>query len=181
MAWIDWLMLFILAGAVFSGLAEGFLRSVCSLGGLFFGVLLAVWNYDAVAGLLKPIFRFDAVADALGFLLIVALVTALANLLGKLLHSTARTVGLGCLDRLLGGVFGFFQGWLFVTVIILIVAAFFPHAQWVAEGRMTHLFFSSCHFGSHLGPAELAHRIRDGLDQLAQHTPAWLHRDAGSL
>ena len=175
MAWIDWLILLILAAAVLGGFAQGFLRSVCSLGGLFFGLILASWNYGAAAELLLPIVRFEPVANALGYLLIVILVTALANLLGSLLSRTAHSVGLGCLDRLFGGVFGLLQGWLAVTLFILIVAAFFPHTRFLAEGRMPPLFWRTCHFGSHMGPAELAQRILHGLNQFQQQSPSWMH------
>ena len=175
MAWIDWLILIAMAGAVMGGLKQGFLRSVCSLGGIFFGLLLAAWNYEIAAKVFLPIVRWEAVAHVLGFLLIVFVVTGLANLLGWLLHSTAKTVGLGCVDALLGGGFGFFQGWLLVTIVILLAAAFFPHAGWLHEGRMPPLFYSSAHLGAHLSPAALAEKIRAGLDMIEHQSPAWMH------
>jgi hypothetical protein len=45
-------------------------HSFCSLLGLILGVALASWNYARVAAAFKPIVRIDAVADAIGFLLI---------------------------------------------------------------------------------------------------------------
>lgn len=175
MTWIDWLIVIAMGMAIWGGLKQGFLRSVCSLGGLFFGLLLAAWNYDVAAGLFLPIVRFESLANVLGFLLVVFVVTALANLIGWLLHRTAHTVGLGWLDRLLGGVFGFFQGWLGVTIMILLAAAFFPKAHWLHTGALPHYFFGSAHFGAHLSPAELAHRIREGLDYVEQQAPGWIH------
>jgi membrane protein required for colicin V production len=181
MAWIDWLILLVLAASILGGLKQGFLRSVCSLGGLFFGLVFASWNYSSAAALLLPLVRFQPVADALGFLLIVFLVTALANLLGWLLSSTAQTVGLGCLDSLFGALFGFFQGWLAVTLFILIVAAFFPQTHFLTEARLPHYFFASCNFGSHIGPSELASRIRDGLEMIQQQSPSWMRSGSSSL
>lgn len=175
MTWIDWIIAIVMIAAVVGGLRQGFLRSVCSLGGLFFGLVFAAWNYEAVAGFLRPIVRFEAVADLLGFLLIVLAVTALANLLGWLSSRTARSAGLGCLDSLFGALFGFFQGWLMITIAILLAAAFFPQAHWLHKGQLIHHFYGSCHFGAHLSPASLAERIREGLDSLQQQAPAWLH------
>jgi membrane protein required for colicin V production len=173
--WIDWLIVIAMGMAIYGGLKQGFLRSVCSLGGLFFGLMLAAWNYDVVAGLFLPIVRFEALANVLGFLLVVFVVTLIANMVGWMLHRTARTVGLGWLDRLLGGVFGFFQGWLMVTIVILLAAAFFPKAEWLHNGQLPHHFFGSAHFGAHLSPAELARRIREGLEFVEQQAPGWVH------
>ena len=180
MTWIDWLIVIAMAMAIWGGLRQGFLRAVCSLGGLFFGLILAAWNYDAVASMLLPVVRFETLASVLGFLLIVFAVTALANLIGWMLHKTASTVGLGWLDRLMGGVFGFFQGWLIVTIMILLAAAFFPKAHWLYTGRLPHHFFGSAHFGAQLSPASLAHRIRDGLEYVEQQAPGWMRGKATS-
>ena len=178
MTWIDWLIVIAMICAIVGGVRQGFLRSVCSLGGLFFGLVLAAWNYEAAAQFFLPLVRYEAAASVLGFLLIVFVVTALANLLGWLSHRTAHTVGLGCLDSLLGAAFGFFQGWLTVTIVILLAAAFFPHAHWLYKGSLPHYFFGSCHFGAQLSPAALADRIREGLAYVQQQAPAWMHGSA---
>lgn len=175
MTWMDWLIVIGMAMAIWGGLKQGFLRSVCSLAGLFFGLLFAAWNYDVAAELFLPIVRFASLANVLGFVLVVLVVTVLANLIGWLLHRTAHTVGLGWLDWLLGGLFGFFQGWLMITIVILLAAAFFPQAGWLHHGALPHHFFGSAHFGAHLSPAELAHKIREGLDYVEQEAPGWVH------
>ena len=180
MAWIDWLIVFAMLAAVVSGLAQGFLRSVCSLGGLFFGLLMAAWNYPSAARVLLPLVRFETLANVIGFVLIVLAVAAVANLTGWLLNRTAHTVGLGCLDRLLGGLFGFFQGWMVITILILLVAAFSPGAEWIHRGQLPRLFFGSAHFGAHLSPAELAAKIRSGLELLESQRPSWMHANPGS-
>ena len=38
MTWVDWVILAVLAGATFGGLAQGFFRTACSLAGLIFGL-----------------------------------------------------------------------------------------------------------------------------------------------
>jgi uncharacterized membrane protein required for colicin V production len=82
---------------------------------------------------------------------------------------------LGCLDRLAGGVFGFFQGALLVTLCILVTIAFFPRAHWLVEARMPKMFFGACHLTTHMSPAELAERVREGLKTLEEESPRWLH------
>ena len=52
-----------------------------------------------------------------------------------------HSIGLGCLDRIAGGSFGFLQGVLLVTLGILVTVAFFPQAHWLADARLPRYFF----------------------------------------
>ena len=181
MTWVDWTIVIVLAAATVDGLAQGFLCSVCSLGGLVLGLLLAAWNYGRVAALLTPWLRIQPVADAIGFLLIALVVMAAANLAGSVVTKTLRHIGLGCLDRLAGGVFGLLLGALLVTLAILVIVAFFPQAHWLAESRLPRLFFGICHLSTHLSPADLAEKVRDGLKTLEQQSPQWMHPHKGPV
>ena len=120
MAWVDWAIVIVLLLSVVGGLTQGFFRSVCALGGLVLGLALAAWNYDRLAACIMPIVHLEAVANTIAFLLIALLVMALTGLIGKVLSKTLHQMGLGCLDRLAGGVFGFFQGALLITLCILV-------------------------------------------------------------
>lgn len=180
MAWVDLAIVIALAAATLIGFAEGFFRSVCSLGGLFLALVLASWNYAHVAQLFHPLIRIEPVADAIAFLVVALVVAALVNLVGAFLAKAFRIIGLGCLDRLAGAVFGFFQGALLITLCILVTVAFFPKAQWLTQAHLPRMFFGACHLSTHMTPSELADRIRDGLRQLEQQSPPWLHPGGGS-
>jgi len=171
---VDWAIVMVLVFSVLGGINQGFFRSVFSLGGLLLGLALAAWNYGRVAALLMPIVRFEAVANTIGFLLIAFLVMAAAGVAGKFLSQALHAVGLGCLDRIAGAAFGFFQGALMVTLVILVTIAFFPKARWLAEARLPHLFFGACHVSTHMSPEELAERVRQGLRELEEESPRWL-------
>ena len=175
MTWVDLAIVIVLVVSVLGGLSQGFLRSVCSLCGLIFGLLLAAWNYARVAALLLPMVRIEAVADAIGFLLIALLVMAIANVIGATISKTVHRLGLGCLDRLAGGVFGFLQGALLITIGILVILAFFPKAHWLAEATLPKLFFGVCHLSTHVTPADLSDRVHHGLLLMEEHAPEWLH------
>jgi membrane protein required for colicin V production len=179
MTWIDWAIVIVVTLSVLGGLSQGFFRSVCSLGGLFLGLVLAAWNYALVAALFAPIVRVQPVANAIGFLLIALVVMGVAGAVGTALAKTMHRVGLGCLDRLAGGVFGFLQGALLVTLCILVAVAFFPQAHWLVQARLPRLFFGACHLSANMSPAELAQRVREGLRMLEEGTPVWLHPDGG--
>jgi membrane protein required for colicin V production len=179
MTWVDWAILIVLAAATIGGISQGLLRSICSLCGLIFGLLIAAWNYGRIAALLLPLVRIEAVADAIGFVLIALLVMAIANLLGAVISKTVHKLGLGCLDRLAGAAFGFLQGALLVTLSILVIVAFFPSARWLAEAKLPKLFFGACHVSTHVSPSELGDRVRHGLVMMEQRAPEWMHPPAG--
>jgi membrane protein required for colicin V production len=181
MTWVDWAIVIVLVVSTLGGFSEGFLRASCSLLGLFFGLVLAAWNYGRVAGVLLPVVRVEDVADALGFLIIALLVMAIANIIGSTLSSTLHWMGLGCLDRLAGGVFGFLQGALLITICILAIVAFFPQAHWLVDARLPKFFFGICHLSTHVSPAELAERVRHGLLLLEERAPEWLHPQTGRV
>jgi membrane protein required for colicin V production len=178
MAWVDWAIVIVLVFSVLGGLAQGLFRSVCSLCGLLLGLLLAAWNYARIAALLLPMVRIEPIANAIGFLLIALLVMGIANIVGSTAAKALRQLGLGCLDRLAGGVFGLAQGVVMVTLCILVIVAFFPEADWLANARLPKLFFGICHQSARVSPAELAERVRQGLLLLEQHAPEWLHPPA---
>jgi membrane protein required for colicin V production len=178
MTWVDWAIVIVLAMATVGGLTQGFFRSAFSLCGLFFGLVLAAWNYTRVAAMLQPVVHIQDVANALGFLLIALLVMFVANFLGGIVSKTLHRMGLGCLDRIAGAGFGFLQGALLVTISILVVVAFFPKAHWLADAALPKYFFGVCHLSARISPAELAERVRSGLQLLEQHAPEWMHPPA---
>src|SRR5579863_1501236 len=100
MTWVDWAIVIVLVSATIGGITQGLLRSVFALGGLIFGLLIASWNYGHLASMLLPIVRIEAVADAIGFLLIALIIMAIAHLIGHVIAKIVHKVGLGCLDRL---------------------------------------------------------------------------------
>jgi membrane protein required for colicin V production len=175
MTWVDWAILIVLALSVLGGLEQGFFRAVFSLGGLLLGLALAAWNYPHVAFLLTPFVPIEAVADTIAFLAIAIVVMGLAGGVGRIVAKTIHQLGLGCLDRLAGAVFGFFQGALFVMICILVAVAFFPHARWLTESRLPKRFFGACQLSTHITPAELTQRVILGLKMLEDETPDWMH------
>jgi len=181
MTWVDWAIVIVLAASVLGGLIQGFFRTACSLIGLLFGLALAAWNYGKIAAVVLPLVRYEAVADAIGFFLIAILVMAVANLVGNMLGKALDWMGLGCLDMLGGGVLGFFQGIVLVTICVTVALAFFPKAQWLLDSRLPREFFGATHMSMRMSPAELAERVRQGFRTLEMESPKWLHPNDGAL
>jgi membrane protein required for colicin V production len=179
MSWVDWVIVLVIVLTVLDGLRHGFLRSICSLAGLVLGLALAVWNYGRLGKLIMFSVRFETVANTIAFLLIAVFVMGVASMGGKILSKTLHATGLGCLDKLAGGVFGFIQGSLQVMIVILVVLAFYPHARWMADAKLPRLFFGACHMTARMSPEELATQIRHGLSIMEDETPDWMHPGRG--
>lgn len=175
MTLVDWIIVAILAASVIGGLAQGFFRSAFSLGGLILGLVLAAWNYHWVAAILVTFLRSPMLSNAVAFLLIAIVIMAVAHLAGGLLSKLFHTIGLGCLDRLAGGLFGLFQGALLVTLCILVTLAFFPGAAWLTQSKLPKHFFGACHLSTHVSPSGLAERVRQELKTLEATSPQWMH------
>jgi membrane protein required for colicin V production len=171
----DWTIVAVLALSVMGGLAQGFFRSVSSLAGLVLGVALGAWNYALLAKPLRRVLENEDAANIAAFLIIALVVMIAASIIGSLLAKAIEKVGLGCLDRLAGGIFGFFQGALMVTLVILVTVAFYPQASRLTDARLPRHFFAACHLTTHLSPDQLAERVRRGLRELEGETPAWMH------
>ena len=179
MEWVDWIILAVLIGSVLGGMAQGFFRSICSLLGLILGVLLAGWNYALVAVAFMPIVHVEAVANAIGFLLIAVIVMFLANVIGAILKKMFRWMGLGCLDVIAGSIVGFVQGALLVTVCILVTVAFFPQTEWLTQATLPKIFFGALHVSTDVSPGDLSGRVVDGLKRLEHEAPKWVHEKSG--
>jgi len=175
MTLVDWAVVIIMAAAVVAGMAEGFFRSICSLGGLLLGLAVASWNYGRLAQVLLSLFRIPAIANTVAFLLIALVVMAIIGLIGNLLAKTLRMIGLGWLDGIAGAIFGFLQGVVLVLVFILVIVAFFPQEQWLAESTLPRMFFGALHVSTHITPSELSSRVRSGLNALEEESQRLLH------
>lgn len=175
MTLVDWAVVIIMGACVIAGMAQGFFRSVCSLGGLVIGLAVAAWNYGRLAAVLLPLVRIPAVAYTVAFLLIALVVTGLIALIGNLLAKTFKMIGLGWLDGIAGAIFGFFQGIVLVVVFILAIVAFFPQEQWLAQATLPRMFFGALHVSTHVTPSDLSSRVHTGLRTIEEQSPGWMH------
>jgi membrane protein required for colicin V production len=172
----DWVVIAVLAVSFFAGLAQGFFRSICGLGGLILGLAVAAWNYHHFAASLSRFIRIPAVADAVAFILIAVVVIVVAGFIGHLLAKAFKLIGLGWLDGLAGGVFGIVEGAVVLSILILICAAFFPQeTHWIAEGQLSRQFVGATHFSTHITPSRLGDQILEGLNSWKKDAPKWLH------
>src|SRR3984885_14293241 len=169
----DLLIMILLAVTVVSAFAKGFFVEVCSLIGVILGLFIAAANYAGFATWILLLVRNHAAANLIAFLLIVLLVMLVAGLAGRLLRGLFRGVGLGIVDRLLGGVIGLAEGCIVVTLVLMGMVAFLPRQDWLVSSRLAPAFLTAAHGGSHVVPVDLGQEIRQGLEALRLAQPDW--------
>ncbi len=170
----DWLVVAILAWSTVQALVRGLIRELFSLIGLVAGVLLASWYYGQFARWLERWISSASAANMTAFLIIAIGVGVAAGLLGRVFRRTASTIGLGLLDRLAGGAFGFARGCLLATVLLLTIVAFLPSFPALRASRLAPYFLDAAHGISFIVPHNLQAQIVDGVGALKHIPPYWI-------
>lgn len=181
MAPIDWIIAAILVLSVVGAARKGFVVEAFSLVGVVLGLLLASWNYAALALWASAWISQPQIAAAVSFLVIAMAVMIAAGLAGRLLRRTIASIGLGFADRALGAIFGFMKGCVVVTIGVIALAAFFPSTTWLTGSRLAPYFLSMAHTTTAVTPSELGARIQSGVKIIRNAQPEWLRpiADAG--
>lgn len=116
---IDIAILVILSGFLLKGLMRGLLKEVCSLAGLFIGAFLAFRYHGPLAeALLKQVDLPTQIAVAITFTVLFLATMIFFLVLGFLLSRFVKLLFLGGFNRLIGGLFGLFQGVLLLAVVL---------------------------------------------------------------
>lgn len=159
---LDWLLALVLAYSILRATLRGFFKEAFSLGGLILGFLLACWFYKPAAVHLIGLVTNPQLAQFASFVLILIAVMLLATLIAALLKRTASAIGLGAVDRILGGLFGLIRGCLLCTAMLMALTAFLPPAPWIAQSTLAPYFLRASRAISFLMPADLTTRLHLG-------------------
>ena len=179
MALIDWIIAAIVLLCVWGAARTGFFVEAFSLAGTVLGLLLASWNYTRALPYFTPWLGSRALAQAAAFLAIALAVMLVAGIIGRIIRWSAKSVGLGWADRLLGAGFGLVKGCVLVTLGVMAIAAFLPGSAWLRESRLSPYFLAAARRSSIVTPEALGVRIRQGVAIIHEHQPAWLRAGSG--
>lgn|SRR5690606_10265383 len=120
MTWVDWAVIAVLGISAMLGLWRGFIREVLALVGWVVAGVIAVLFAADIAAAMPADFTTPLVRHLLAAALIFVLVLVVAALAAALLSKLVRAIGLGPLDRTLGGLFGFVRGGVIVLIAVLL-------------------------------------------------------------
>jgi len=163
---LDWLILLVILLNVITAISQGLLYEIFSFAGVIAGYLIAAWEYHKLAVIYRQFISSEWVADIAGFLTIFVLVSALGSAIGGMARKTAKDIGLRFIDRLAGGVFGFFKGIVVSTVVVIALATFAPTSEWVRESRIAPFMVSGGRALIWVAPESLRQRFREGWNLL---------------
>ena len=129
LTYLDYVLL--IGGALFTllGIYWGFIRQLLSVVGLLVGVGVAGRYGPNVAEWLSSFVADPRLAGALGFLLVLILVSSLASLVASVLRLFVGLLFLGWFDHLLGGLLGLLQAVLAGAAVLTVLVAF-PQPGW---------------------------------------------------
>ena len=178
MALIDWAIIIILIVSVLSAAKHGFFVEAFSLAGVILGLLLASWNYQKLLPWMNGWVHTPGVAEAIAFVVIAIAIMVIAGLAGRLIRWSVRSIGLGWADRFIGAIFGLLKGCVLVTLGVMAIAAFLPHATWLEQSKFAPYFLSVAHEATAVTPAQLGERIREGVKVIRDAQPDWLKPNA---
>jgi len=120
---IDIAIIVILCGFLLKGLLRGLLKEVCSMAGLFIGAFLAFRYHGPLAEtLLNHVDLPTEIAVAITFTVLFLTTMIFFLVLGFLLSKVVKLLFLGGFNRLIGGLFGLFQGVLLLAVVLFAVS-----------------------------------------------------------
>ena len=122
MTWLDVGIIVVLLVFFIRGAARGLIREAFGLGGIVLAIYLGLNFSDALLKLVPQLEGEHPIAKAVVFLIVLIIICYLANLLGRLVAKAVRAVALGFIDRLLGAVLGFLEGFAFVGVVLYILS-----------------------------------------------------------
>ncbi|MFC6646906.1 CvpA family protein [Granulicella cerasi] len=177
---LDWLLITLLAYSTIRAAFRGFAREAFALAGLLVGFVAACWGYQALALKLKGLINAAPIAQLAAFFVILAGVMIVATLLGHLVRRTASAVGLGFFDRLGGAAFGLVRGAVFGGAFLLAITAFLPVAPWIQNSSLAPYFLRAAHAVSFTMPADLAARLRHGLEEIKHTNADWIKLGSSS-
>ena len=122
---IDIIIAVLLAIGFISGLKDGLVKQAAGLIGLVAGLLLSKKLYLSVAAELTPLLGMsERTTQIVAFVLILIIVPLLCSLVAWLISKLLKGVGLGWINRLLGGAAGIVEYALFAGLIITAIESF---------------------------------------------------------
>lgn len=107
---LDWALLAVLVLSCLLGMWRGVIREALSLAAWFLGFVLSSKYASELASHLPLTDWSDNARQALAWVLVFTATWLTMTLLATLLRGLVSAVGLGLLDRLMGGVFGLLRG-----------------------------------------------------------------------
>ncbi len=157
----DWVLATIVVLSMARAFFTGLVRAVAGLAGFLAGYEVASWTYIDLGERFRERgwIVSQYMARTAAFLLIVAVVVVVFDVLGRVLRKSLHTIGMGMFDRILGVGFGFARGCLIGLSLLIAISSFAPLSPVVVHSTLRPYLFTVAHEVSFLIPEYLQQRI----------------------
>lgn len=110
MTLLDGMVILVLAASVIRSLMRGMIEEVFSLGAWIVAFLVAKWGASAIEPVLPIGIQNEGLRYFAGFAVVFLVMMIAVMLLGHLVKGAAGAIGLGGVDKFVGGLFGALRG-----------------------------------------------------------------------
>ena len=178
MTWMDILLILIIGSSAISGITGGFARVGIGTAATLVGIFAGLWCYGIAAAYVLDYVSSRALANLIGFLLIYIGVVVAGGLLGRLLASAFKWIGLSWFDRLLGGAFGVVRGLIIAVALTTVLMAFAPNPppRSIVESRMMPYVLDASNVLSYLTPHEIKDAFRETQEKVRRIWQEQIHQ-----
>lgn len=139
--YIDIAILVLIFLSALVGFIRGFVKEALSLTTWVVAIVLAFVFSEELATHL-PFVSHELARKALSFILIFVAVIMVGSLISYMINKGIHAIGMGGLDRILGGAFGVIRGALVVTLLVLLLGLGFlgvaDYAPWQKSALVPH-------------------------------------------
>ena len=168
MNFLDILLLGMVGASVIAGFMSGFTRTAFGMIAAVAGILLGFWFYDVPAGWYVGTLGSEMAANLFGFLTVFLIAIVAGAVVGRIVSTAFKMVGLGPLDRLAGAAFGFVRGLCVAAAAtsVLLVAVPKPVPDFVRESAILPYALGAADFASALAPAALKKAVSNSIGEV---------------
>ncbi len=135
---LDIIFIVIISFTLIRGFLRGIVKEIMGIVGVIGSFLLAINYYKDVAKYLTTIIPDLELANIVSFAVLFIVSILIISLIGAGIRELLKTLSMGWLDRLGGGVFGAVKGILVSSLIILCLTLFLsPRNSLIAKSRLS--------------------------------------------
>ena len=160
MAWIDLVIIAVIALSALISLIRGFVKESISLVTWVVAGLLALRYYSPMADLLEPFVNSASLRNWIGGGILFVATLVVGAIVNFIVSQLVSKTGLSGTDKALGIVFGGARGVLIVTMIVLLASLTpMPEASWWQDSAMVGFFQQLAEWIKGIIPADTAEKF----------------------
>ncbi len=155
MAWIDLVIIAVIALSALISLIRGFVKESISLVTWIIAGLLALRYYSPMADLLEPFINSANLRNWVGGGILFVATLVVGAIVNFIVSQLVSKTGLSGTDKALGVVFGAARGVLIITMIVLLASLTpMPEASWWQDSAMIGFFQQLAEWVKDIIPAD---------------------------